>query len=171
MSGCGDGDDPVYAWDEERLLASCERSAQRARGPGGQHVNRHANGVLLRHPASGIEAQCQDEREGRVNLSRALQRLRLRLAVAIRGEADPAWWHQRRRGSRMPVGAQAKGYHLVVAVALDQLVREEGRLAEAARALGVSTSQFAAVLTADKEAHRAADAIRAEHGHGPLRVR
>lgn len=163
--------EPAYAWDDERLLAACERSAQRARGPGGQHVARHANGVLLRHRDSGLEAQCQDERDSRVNQSRALQRLRLRLALAIRGASHRRWWEERRRGSRMPVTANAKGYHLVAAVGLDALAAAEGRLAEAAADLGVSTSQLAAVLTADKEVHQAGDAIRAAAGLAPLRTR
>ena len=171
MADASGSADPPYAWDDERLLAACERLAVRARGPGGQHVGRHANGVILRHRDSGLEASCQDERDSVVNRSRALQRLRLRLAIASRGGADRGWWEERRRGRRMPVTAQAKGYHLVVAVALDALADHAGRLGDAARALDVSTSQLAAVLTADKEVHQAADAIRAGHGHGPLRPR
>ncbi|MDA3963699.1 MAG: peptide chain release factor-like protein [Planctomycetota bacterium] len=162
---------PPYALSDEALLASCERTAVQARGPGGQHVSRHACGIKLIHRASGVEAQCQDERDPTVNRSRALRRLRVRLAIAEPGQVDRSWWDQRRSGSRMPVTAQAKGYHLVAAVALAALQQVEGRLADAAASLQVSSSQLAAVLTADKEVHRAADAIRSANGHGVLRSR
>ncbi len=160
--------EPDYALDDAALLQRCEVSAGTAGGPGGQHANRNATAVRLVHP-SGVTAACGDMRERGANRTRALRRLRLRLACAQRGQAQRRWLDERRQGTRLNVTPKAQGYHLVVAVALDALVLAEGRLGTAAAALGVSTSQLTRLLVADKEVRQAADALRAQHGHGPLR--
>lgn len=42
---------------------------------GGQHANRHPNGQVVKHKASGAEGRCQDHRSKAQNLKVALQRL------------------------------------------------------------------------------------------------
>ncbi len=44
-----------------------EESFIRSSGPGGQNVNKVATCVVLRHPASGIEVRCQQERSQVLN--------------------------------------------------------------------------------------------------------
>ena len=160
---------PNYALDDADLLARCDEQAGRASGPGGQHANRTASAVRLVHRVSGIDALCSDMRERPANRRRALRHLRLRLACAQRGQADPAWVASRRQGQRLPVTVAASGYHLVVAALLDALDAHHGRLAPAAAALGISSSQLVRVLHADKQVRQAANALRADHGQGVLR--
>lgn len=160
---------PDYALDDTDLLARCDQQASRAGGPGGQHVNRSASAVRLVHRTTGIDATCSDMRERLANRRRALRHLRLRLACAQRGLADPAWVTSRRQGARLPVTSAAGGYHLVVAALLDALDAHHGRLASAAAALGLSSSQLVRVLHADKQVRQAADALRVGHGQGVLR--
>lgn len=157
-----------YALPDRELLVQCVVERCRAGGPGGQHLARTESAVRIVHTASGVEARCQDHRDRLANQADALERLRLRLALRLRGMADPAWVAAQRHGRRLPLGPNSASYPLVVAAALDALAEAEGQLAPAARALAVSTTQLARLLTADKEVRAAADAVRAAHGHGPL---
>jgi protein subunit release factor B len=172
MAGDGQEHRPAmqaaYAVTDTVLLAACRVEVFRASGPGGQHTNRTESAVRLTHEATGVVAQVQDHRERARNQGDALRRLRLRLALAIRGQANRGWLERYRRGRQLGLGAQAQDYHLVVAVVFDALDRHAGSLAAAAEDLGVSSTQLAKLLTADKEVHAAANALRARHGQGAI---
>lgn len=158
----------AYALADNLLLAQCDIDTCSSHGPGGQHRNKTENAVRLRHRPSGAVAQCQDHRERGRNREDALRRLRIRLATLERGAADPAWLAPYRRGRQVALGANARDFPLVAALALDALEAAHGILAVAAEALLVSSSQLAHLLTADKEVLQAANRIRAGHGHGHL---
>lgn len=157
-----------YALPDAALLAQCRIDTFRAGGPGGQHTNKTESAVRLTHLPSGTVVQSQNERDRLRNQVDALHRLRLRLAATQRGIAEPAWLEKHRRGRQLRLGAQAQDYHLVVAVVLDALDRHAGVLSVAAEELAVSSSQVAKLLTADKEVHNAANALRARHGQGAI---
>jgi peptide chain release factor len=55
--------------------ADLEESFVRASGPGGQHVNKVATAVTLRHLPSGISVTAQDSRSQARNRQLALERL------------------------------------------------------------------------------------------------
>lgn len=161
--------EPAYALDDAALLAQCEVASFRSHGPGGQHANRTESAVRLVHRASGLSSQCQDHRQHLRNQVDALRRLRVRLAIALRGQADPAWLDPYRRGRQLGLGARADDFPLAVAVAFDALEAASGALGDAARATGLSTSQLAKLLCADKEVHQAANQLRARFEQGPIR--
>lgn len=154
--------------DDAALLAQCTVSWFRSSGPGGQHANKTDSAVRIVHRTSGATVQCQDHRQRERNIAEALIRLRLRLACTQRGGSDPAWLDPYRRGRQLTLGANARDYPAAVACALDALAAARGSLAEAGAALGISTSQLARLLCADGEVRAAANALRAEHGAGPL---
>ena len=163
-----DGRPPAYALVAGDLLAACAVETFRSHGPGGQHANKTESAVRVTHRASGVTAQCQDHRERARNQAEALRRLRLRLALVERGVSRPEWLAEQRRGTRIALGPGSDSYPLVVAVLLDALTAAAGALAQAAAATGLSTTQLAKVLTADKEVHQAANAVRAAHGLGAI---
>ncbi len=161
---------PAYALDDATLLKQCVVDSFKSGGPGGQHANKTASAVRITHPATGVVAQCQDHRDRSRNQQDALHRLRIRLAAALRAVSDPAWLDPYRRGRQIALGPAARKFHLVAAAALDALATASGSLAQAATALGLSTSQFARLLTDDADIRSAADAIRAVHGQSPVRA-
>lgn len=157
-----------YALSDAALLAQCRIDTFRAGGPGGQHTNRTESAVRLTHLPSGTVVQSQNERDRMRNQVDALHRLRVRLVATQRGFAETAWLEKHRKGRQLTLGVNAQEYHLVVAVLLDALDRHAGVLSVAAQELTISSSQIAKLLTADKEVHAAANALRARHGHGAI---
>jgi protein subunit release factor B len=158
----------LYALSDAALLTACRVETFRAGGPGGQHLNRTESAVRLIHAASGTVVQVQDHRERLRNQGEALRCLRLRLALSLRGQSERAWLDRHRQGRQLKLGPQAQEYHLVVAVVLDALEEHKGSLAAAGEELGVSSSQIAKLLTADKEVHAAANTLRQQHGQGAI---
>lgn len=159
---------PPYALPDAALLSECDEHRGRAGGPGGQHANRTEGAVRLLHRASGVEAACSDHRSQGANRASALGVLRLRLALAVRGAADPAWLAPYVRGGRCAAGPNARDWHLIAACACDALAAEAGQLAPAAARLGLTTSQLGRLLARDPAVKTAADRLRAGHGLGPL---
>ncbi len=88
------------AWPDEKLLEHCEISHGRTSGPGGQHRNRVATEVTLKHTPTGMHAVAGERRSAEENKHMALRRLRLRLAVDYRtgvqvGDEGSALWKSR----------------------------------------------------------------------------
>ena len=93
---------PVSKSDEQ-LLQCCEIRPLSAGGAGGQHVNKNRTGVELiyqtvnreeqkeQSPDVVIRSQADERRERQRNLSTAVQRLRLQLAMHVRGGTELAW--------------------------------------------------------------------------------
>lgn len=152
---------------EHELLARCRQERIARGGPGGQHANRTASGVRLRHLASGITVQAAEHREGAANRAAALHRLRLVIACTVRGGADPAWLSGLVRGGRLACGPAAGRWPAVAAVLLDALAAAGGEHKLAAERLGLSPTQFVRALCSDPPVRQAADRLRP--GRPPLR--
>lgn len=150
--------------DDGDLLRQCEVVRQTRGGPGGQHANKTATGVRLRHRASGLVVQACEHRSGEANRAAALGRLRLALACALRGGADPAWLRPHVRGGRLACGPTAASWPAVAAVLLDALAAADGDLHDAAARCGLSATQLAKSLCVDQQVRHAADAIRDRAG-------
>ncbi len=86
--------------DGEELLAKCELTKGRTKGPGGQHRNKVETRVTLEHTPTGLLAHAGERRSVSDNKRVALFRLRLALAVGIRtavplGEVRSVLWLRR----------------------------------------------------------------------------
>ena len=163
--------------DDDALLAQCEVDRFRASGPGGQHRNKTDTAVRLRHRPSGLEAGAVESRSQHENRAVALRRLRVTLAVALREPVTPDGYTPPEplagtlRGGRIVVSERNPRYPVVVAQAFDVLEAAGWRVAEAADALGLSTSALGRFLEADPVLFRAANARRVAVGLPPLRGR
>jgi protein subunit release factor A len=66
---------------DEQLLKECLVQTFRARGSGGQHVNRTDSAVRLKHLETGITVSCQKERSQYLNKRECLRKLRAKMAA------------------------------------------------------------------------------------------
>jgi len=169
---------------DEALLSDCDVNVHRASGPGGQHRNKVSTAVRLYHRPTGVTVQAYESRSQHENKRRALKRLRIKIACRVRRPVDVCGYMPPkvvqsclfvpRKGpaggpKRLAVGSRDHRFWPVAQCLLDLLAACEGRLSDAARALGITTSNLASVLNQERELHAAAQAIRKACGLGPLK--
>ncbi len=109
-----------------------------------------------------------------VNRRHALRRMRKRIARDVRTPFDldqpdlpPEFVAQRTAGGALAVNPRNSVYPVVVATVLDALAAAGFSYAPAAKALGITTSQFARFLRDDREVWRA---VRESRGTAANRV-
>ena len=66
--------------DDTDLLRECEVETFRARGPGGQHVNKTETAVRLKHLPTGLVVTAREERSQHQNKMLCLRKLRAKVA-------------------------------------------------------------------------------------------
>ena len=169
--------DPValrkrLSFDDRQLLAECEVQRYRSGGPGGQHRNKVASAIRLRHRPSGLVASAHESRLQQENLRRALRRLRIAIALAARVPlpSDFAWppTVQPQEG-RLRIREGNPGFPEAAALVLDAVASAEGRLADAAALLGLTTSGLTRFLKEHPALWREVAHMRERWGLGKLR--
>ena len=162
--------------DDQTLLEGCEVDRFRASGPGGQKRNKTDSAVRLRHRATGLEATAVESRSQHENRANALRRLRVTIALAAREPLDVATYtpsevsRVQMRGARIQVSERNPAYPTLLGEVFDVLEAVGWRLAEAAPALGMSTSTLSKFLEGDPVVFRATNERRAALGMGQLRA-
>lgn len=104
-----EGDDDVRAnpvIDPRELVVT----ATRASGPGGQHVNKVATAVRVRHVPSGVEVKVADERSQSANVRRAIERIAERIAERARVNEQKARSTRREMHRNLVRGAPVRTY-------------------------------------------------------------
>src|SRR5262249_55568759 len=146
---------------DEQLLAQCEVDTYRASGPGGQKRNKTSSAVRLRHPPSGLLVIAEESRSQHENKAKALRRLRQALYLKLRepvaaeelapgaAAGRPDFGAARDGEGRLHLGARDPRFWPAVGVVLDVLAAVEGRLSEAAAALGTTTANLGDFLRVD----------------------
>lgn len=152
---------------DAELLRQCRQERYKASGPGGQRRNKVETAIRLRHAPSGLAAQAEESRSLAENRTRALRRLRERIALSCRAPFDladpdlpPELLAQIGTDRTLAMNPRNPRYPIAVATVLDALAAAGGSYASAASALGVSTSQLLRFLQADRELWRAVEAVR-----------
>ena len=166
---------------DAQLLAQCEVDTYRASGPGGQKRNKTSSAVRLRHPPSGLLVIAEESRSQHENRDRALRRLRRALYLKVRDDLAPEertpeallargdYREARDSQGRLHLGIKDPRFWPVVGLVLDVLQAVQGRVSEAAAALGVSTGNLVDFLQTDPKVWEQANGLRARFGLKPLK--
>jgi len=172
--------------DRDELLKDCRVDTYKSSGPGGQRKNKVETAIRLVHEPSGVTAVGQQTRSQRQNKSLALANLRMHIACACRMPLDltrlkipeeiaecfqrPAKGARKQQSkARLSLSSGNKLFWPTAAFVLDVLDAADGKLSEASGAIGVSTANLAAFLRGHRNLLAAAQAIRRDNGHSPLR--
>ncbi|QOJ03094.1 MAG: peptide chain release factor-like protein [Planctomycetia bacterium] len=164
----------ILTASDAQLLAQCEVDTYRASGPGGQKRNKTSSAVRLRHLETGQLVIAEESRSQHDNKARALRRLRLALALRLRCEisTDNASDHVKSfltAAGRIEINPRNDQYALVVADVLDFVAEASGQVREAARQLGMTTSQLSRFLASDGKILHAVNELRKKAGLSPLK--
>jgi hypothetical protein len=154
------------------LMSRCELRTTRRSGPGGQHRNKVETAVVVQHRDSGIAAEANEARSQAENRGRALFRLRVKLALAVRDEpaAGPTrLWRSRCLRGRLSVNPGHDDFPSLLAEALDHLATNQGALSQTAAALGCTSSQLTRFLKLEPAALLLVNRWRQESGQRPLK--
>lgn len=148
--------------DEQHLAAFCRLEACRGSGPGGQKRNKTSSAVQVTLLGTDLSAYDDQERSQFINKHRALQKLRLEIALHFRLPPQP--WTQ-------PIpGPNHERRPLWVAAALDHLHDADFSVADAAKALGLSTGQLVKELFRTPPLWQLVNRERASRGFTILRA-
>jgi hypothetical protein len=161
--------------EDAGLLEQCSVDHYRSSGPGGQKRNKTSSAVRLRHHPTGLSVTASDDRSQRVNMVRAVRRLREAIALHVRAAADPAGYRLSDvlisciRKGEIDIGLRDAQYFRVMAEVLDVLATFRTRVSAAAKCLGISTAPLVKFIQRDPKLWERANQMRAEAGQRPLR--
>lgn len=156
--------DRLLTSDDAVLASMCRVETFRGPGPGGQKRNKTSNGVRVTHVESGLNGQAVETRSQEENRSRALGRLRLSTALALRCALDTG------ASINADITPKRAEFPAHVAIALDALEEHDYAVGEAARTLGVTTGTFSDFLTRDPAVLNEVNRQRNRRQLRPLRV-
>jgi hypothetical protein len=154
------------------LMTECEVRRTRRSGPGGQHRNKVETAVVLTHTPSGVTAEASERRSQAENLAVAQQRLRVKLAVAVRTLAEDSpsdLWCSRLQGGKLRVNPEHADFPTLLAEALDTLAANDWRLSETAEKLAISGTQLTNLMRDAPDSLTLLNSHRAERGLAALK--
>ena len=152
------------------LLAQCEMRRLRRSGPGGQHRNKVETAVQLLHRASGVSAEANERRSQAANRNMALFRLRVNLALAIRGSRAlsdypiPLWRRRCGGSGQIALRADHEDFPTLLSEALDVIALCGDDIKKAASVLGCTASQLVKLLKKEPRAIQQVNRRRCEVG-------
>ena len=159
--------------DQEQLKKACSITRTRRGGPGGQHRNKVETAIVITHEASGITAQAGEQRSQHANLTAAIDRLRVNLAIGLRSDPLPTapsdLWKSRIKNRRIAVSLTHADYPLILTTALDALALHENDIVATGKFLEISTSQLIKFFKTNPQVFDHVQRTRKANGLGALK--
>jgi hypothetical protein len=153
--------DEILLLSNDELLRLCRVDTFRGTGPGGQKRNKTESAVRVTHRESGISAFDDQTRSQHLNRIRALQKLRLELAVNLR-QVTRLW-------EQPCPGLNSRFYPCWLGAVFDALEATGFRLSDAAALLGSSTGKLSRNLARDPFVCQLVNQERQKHALTALR--
>lgn len=125
---------------DKKILAESRFDAFRAGGPGGQKQNKTSSAIRLTHLPSGITVTAIESRSRKENVSKAISRLKIKIALEIR---EPFGG---KKFFNPHIALSNKQYPACVAEVLDALDNCGFRISETAQKLDTSSAQLVKFL-------------------------
>jgi len=176
MNSGGETADKYLSLDDQALVGQCSVDHYRSSGPGGQKRNKTSSAVRLRHHSTGLSVTAADDRSQRVNMVRAIRRLREAIALNVRAKLALDFYQPSELlltcvtpDGRLAVGQRQRHYYSAVREVLDVLAACGMRVSEAADEIGVSTAHLVKFIQTDPKLWERVNQMRAEAGVKPLR--
>jgi hypothetical protein len=153
----------------DKLLEECEIRFLRRSGPGGQHRNKVETAVQVIHRPSQLQAEANERRSQAENRAVAMFRLRVNLALEIRGKLNGAYapsrlWASRCQGGKIEVSETHGDFPALLAEVLDVLRANDSDPVAAARQLSTTPSQIVKFLKKESRAFALLNAWRQDRG-------
>jgi len=161
--------------DDGQLLADCREHRYRASGPGGQHRNKTESAIRLIHRPTGITVTATERRSQHENRAKAVQRLREAIVAQVRCPLEmtecrlPESLAGATADGRVLIGRRDPRYLVLSAWILDAVAACDGRISDAAKPFGLTTSQLVNLLKREPKRLAAVNAIRTKAGREPVR--
>ena len=159
--------------EEEQLKKACSITRTRRGGPGGQHRNKVETAIVITHNDSGVSAQAGEQRSQHANLTTAIARLKVNLAIGVRSDPLPTatspLWQSRVKNRRIAASLHHTDYPLILAEAFDALASNENDIVATAAFLGLTTSQLIKFFKANPQAFDQVQRTRSANGLRPLK--
>jgi hypothetical protein len=153
---------------EAGLLKTCRFDAYMASGRGGQKRNRTYSAVRLTHLPTSLTVIAEESRSQSENKHKALQRLRLAIAMRVRRqqltgsfsipEEIRAYF---KPASPLHINLKNPVYPLVCATVLDALYLAAGKIGVTAELLSLSTGRLNKFISKDRDLLSAVNELRA----------
>jgi len=127
--------------DDRKLFTYCVMENFQASGPGGQKRNRKFSAVRITHKSTNLSVISTETRSRSNNLRIALKKLRIKLAIEIRGPNISL--------NRLKIALSNPMYPLWVALLFDTLWKYKFRISETAESLNTSTGKLIKLIARD----------------------
>ena len=127
--------------DDGKLIAFCSAEGFQTSGPGGQKRNRKFSAIRITHKSTGIFVVSTETRSQSDNRRIALKKIRLKLAVEIRGPEVSL--------DRLKIGLSNSEYPLWIALLFDRLWNFKFSISKTANSLHTSTAQLIKLIARD----------------------
>ncbi len=159
---------------DSKLLQSCRVERGRGSGAGGQHRNKVETFVRIVHEPTGVIGIAGERRSQQENYRKALFRLRLNLAMQVRGYREPGTspgelFRSRCRGGKIAINTKHHDYPAILAEAIDIIEQKHYKIDKAAIVLDLTMSQLVKLIAKEPAALAMVNRKRVERKMRPLK--